>query len=208
MPENTESSLTPELVRKTADGDRVAGRQLVLALRPIVHVTVARMALRIRGKRANQMRREVDDLVQDVLITLLSHRCRKLLAWDPTRGRSLPSFVGFIAQREVLSILRRREPDELLPTDDPAPIVEPTSGPEQAAISKDLLEKIYQAADARLTTPLSKTMFGWLVIDERSVEEVRELAGMTDDAVYGWRKRISDLLKAVANEVLLKSSRS
>lgn len=40
------------------------------------------------------------------MVSLFTDQGRALRAWDPARGLSLENFVGFVAERQIASILR------------------------------------------------------------------------------------------------------
>src|SRR4029079_6145212 len=93
-------------VHRALDDDARAARELVAAIVPLVHSRVVRMLLRFRAaSRHRDVRQEGEDLTQDVLLSRLADRGRALRAWPPERGRTLPQFVGLLAEREVYSIL-------------------------------------------------------------------------------------------------------
>jgi RNA polymerase sigma-70 factor (ECF subfamily) len=48
----------------------------------------------------------VEDLSQEVFLTLFSRDAHVLRSWQAERGSSLESFVGLVAERQVLSFLR------------------------------------------------------------------------------------------------------
>src|SRR5262245_12457340 len=93
------------LIRRAVEGDRQAMRQLVGALTPTIRASVGLVLSRGKSSR-RETRQEVEDITQTVLLSLFSDRGRALLQWDPARGLELSSFVGLLAKRETLSVLR------------------------------------------------------------------------------------------------------
>src|SRR5687767_4627167 len=112
-----------------------AARRLVDLLCPVVQARVARVLQRAGRASGRNTRQEVDDMTQEVFATLFDDGGKALRAWQPDRGLSLQNFVGLIAERTAVSILRsgRRSPwteDPTLSTDldgrgGAAPAVEP-----------------------------------------------------------------------------------
>ena len=186
-------------------GDRLAIRQLTLALVPIVHRRVARsLTWRAGLARGREVRQEVQDLSQEVFATLFADRAKALRAWDPERGMSLSNFVGLIAEREVASILRsgRRSPW----TEDPTLIValdrgDPGPSPEAVVASRELLERVLDELRAR-SSPKGLRLFQLLYIEDVAVPEVAERTGMTHDALYAWRSRLSRQVRAIAQALM------
>jgi DNA-directed RNA polymerase specialized sigma24 family protein len=99
---------TADLIRRALTGDPTALTELVAVLTPVIQARVARTLLARRHRLAcgRDVRQEVEDLSQDVFLTLFSRDSRVLRDWQPERGLSLESFVGLVAERQVLSFLR------------------------------------------------------------------------------------------------------
>ena len=186
---------TPELVQAALAGDRAAVRALCASLAPLVQARVAKALLRRqRSGVRREVREEVLDLTQEVFVALFERDGRLLRAWDPSRGLSLPNFVGLIAEREVASILRSgvRSPytlDDALEEGalDPLPAAVAIEG---EVASRETLEKLLDALRARLS-PLGLRMFRLLFVEERTNDEICEEMRMRPDAVYAWRSRLT-----------------
>ncbi|HEY8211970.1 MAG TPA: sigma-70 family RNA polymerase sigma factor [Myxococcaceae bacterium] len=197
--------LSATFVRRALDGDARAARELAQAVLPVVHARVARLLLRFRtAARQRDVRQEVEDLTQQVLLALFSNGGRALRAWTPERGLALEKFVGLLSEREVYSILRsrRRSPWTEDPTEEEILHASPDSrsGPEGLIASRQLA----QAAVARALERLSergREMFQWIFVDDRPVDEICEITGMKPGAIYVWRNRITQLLREVAQEL-------
>jgi len=98
---------TRALVQRALGGEPAAGRELVQQLTPVVQrrVAVAWASCGAPGGRP-VTRSDVLDLTQQVLLLLFENGGRVLRSWDPLRGLSLRSFVGLVAEREAVTILR------------------------------------------------------------------------------------------------------
>ena len=105
---------TAGLVRRALTGDQTALTRLIAVLTPVIQVRVARTLLARRHRLASgcDVRQEVEDLSQEVILALFSRDAHVLRDWQAERGLSLESFVGLVAERQVLSFLRsgRTEP--------------------------------------------------------------------------------------------------
>lgn len=156
------------------------------------------------------MRQEVEDLAQEVFAALFADGGKVLRAWDASRGLSLASFCGLIAEREAASILRsgRRSPwteaatelDELEKSLAEVPDVEVrVSSREQLA---GLIDRVRGAL-----SPRGLELFHRLVVEEESVESVCTSTGMTTDAVYGWKSRITKVVRKLAAEMAASEPR-
>jgi RNA polymerase sigma-70 factor (ECF subfamily) len=192
------------LLADTLAGQPRAARALVDLLYPVVQARVARVLLRSAGARRGNARQEVDDLTQEVFASLFEQEGRALRSWDAQRGLSLPNFVGLLAERCALSMLRsgRRTPftsagDEERQLDR---LPEPGPGPEPAAMSRQLLELLLDRLRLALS-PLGFHLFQLLYVEERAPEEVATSARMSADAVYAWRSRLRKPANHLAAEL-------
>lgn len=145
-------------------------------------------------------RQEILDLVQDVLLSLLRDDGKTLRRWDPARGRSLESFVRLVARCHVAAVVRsrRRNPytDHPLPTDELE--LELDGGPEleRRIEARDRLDQMLEHMAQRLDER-GRLLFELLYVEERPIEDVCEVTGMTRDAVYAWRSRLKRQLEGL-----------
>lgn len=181
-----------------------AARALVTELAPVIQARVARL-LRKRKRGARDPQQEVEDLTQEVFVALFADDARILRSWDPSRGLSLENFVGLVAERRVHSILRsgRRNPWSEEPAEDGvlehAGGAAPAEG-ETRLLSREKLDRAFVRLREKLT-PRAFDMFFRLVVEGESVVAVSASTGMTPEAVYAWRSRLSKELRDVASEL-------
>lgn len=179
-------------------------------LAPVVQARVARTLVKRRGGSGRDARQEVEDLAQEVFATLFADDGKVLRAWDSSRGLSLASFCGLIAEREAASILRsgRRSPwtetatelDQLEKALAEVPDVEVgVSSREQLA---RLIDRLREAL-----SPRGLELFHRLVVEEEEVEAVCASTGMTADAVYAWKSRIGKVVRKLAAEMAASEPR-
>jgi RNA polymerase sigma factor (sigma-70 family) len=191
-----------ELVKRAIEREPEAVRQLVKSLSPVVHGRIAKALMRRRGP-AGQRRdvaQEVEDLAQEVFLALFDHGGRALRAWDPQRG-PLGAFVALITDHQVFSIFRsgKRRPwtddiDILTAPDTPA---SEAHNPETRTASKQALDSLLDRLRADLSVR-GFELFTRLFVEEQSVEVVSAELGMSADAIYAWRSRLSKVVKAMA----------
>lgn len=192
-----------ELLSRALGGDRAAIRALVDRLSPVIWSRVTRVAQ--RGRRtSDQIRQLGEDLTQEVFAALFQDDGRALRAWVPTRGLSLEAYVGLLAEHQASSILRsgRRSAWREDATAEDTLVSEVGASDRDAAriVARDTLVRVLERVQAQLS-PRGLQMFELLVIEERSVEDVSATMGMSSDAVYAWRSRISKLAGAVAADI-------
>jgi RNA polymerase sigma factor (sigma-70 family) len=203
------AELSFELIQAATQGDRRAVRALVDLLGPVVQVKVARALLRGCGSEPSRARQEVEDLIQSVFLSLFDDHARALLSWTPEGGMSLSNYIGMLAEREVISILRnrRRNPWTEHPTVDDELDSRSGSGPPHDGPigSRQVLSMLLERAHEQLNER-NLELFHLIVIEERSVEEICTLMSMTPDAVYSARSRLARLARGIAEELTGEAS--
>jgi RNA polymerase sigma factor (sigma-70 family) len=197
---------TAGLVRRALTGDQRALTRLIAVLTPVIQARVARTLLARRHRLAGgrDVRQEVEDLSQEVFLALFSRDAHVLRSWQAERGSSLESFVGLVAERQVLSFLRsgRRNPwkEDPLLTDDELEMEAPESGPEEIVAGREHLSLLLDRLREELS-PLGRRLFELLFVQELSQTEVQAASGLSADAVYAWRSRLRRLAQKLLAEM-------
>lgn len=198
------ADLDARILRDALSGDRRALRAFVDAMSPIIEARVARALLRRKSRaEGRDVRQEIEDMTQEVFGVLFANDGHVLRAWDETRGLSLANFVGLVADRRVVSILRSgkrspwtEKPEDLDEVDDAAGSA-PDASPQIE--SREELEALLDRLKEALS-PRGLILFHRLYVDQDPVDEVAASLGMTRDAVYMWRTRVNKLLRKWALE--------
>ena len=193
-------AVTPADLVRALTGEPGALDRLVRSLEPVVRGHVASVVARQPGRSGRPIDDVVDDLTQEAFIHLLERDGRVLRQWDPTRGRTIASFVGLAARRFVLSRLRtlRHHPWAERPASNrtlEALAAPGDDDPERQAVAREALAKVDRKAETRLS-PRGQRLYRRLLVDEAEVDEVCESEAMSPDAVYAWRSRLRRLLRA------------
>jgi DNA-directed RNA polymerase specialized sigma24 family protein len=207
------SAIDVTLIGPVLARDPKAMRQFVREAKVVVEARVARTLLRV-GRRQGQRdaRQEIADIAQEVFLHLFENGSAVLRAWDPARGLSLANFVGLVAERDAISILRsgRRSPW----TEDPTDFADAGDAFADAAPS---MQRIVQSRDMLLAivdrlreelSPRGFELFVRLYVDEASVEEICAAYAMQPDAVYAWRSRLAKRVRALGEELFPPDSAS
>ena len=191
--------LEPEaLLEQTLRGDVRARERLAYCLLPIIHARVARAVLRHGpGSVRRNLRAEVEDLVQEICLSLFADECRILRAWSADRGLSLAGFVGLIARRRTISLLRARFKDASPLPEADLEAAALALGVEESLVRRDLLERAFAKVSAS-QQPLGQTMMVMLFRKGFSVAQVEAETGRSAAAIYQWRSRLA---KALQNEL-------
>lgn len=194
-----------DLLDLALSGDRAAQCDLVDLLTPVIQKRVVRELLSWRQGAASgrDVRQEVEDLSQEVFVTLFDHDARVLRTWEPERGLSLLNFVGLVARRRAAGILRngkrtpwRDDPTLIEDLDEPDDVV----GPEELAASREMLHLVLDGLKVVLS-PYGWQMFDLLFLQELSPEEVVRKTGKSKDAVYKWQSRLYQLARQIRDEL-------
>ncbi len=142
-------------------GDEAMRTELVLRLLPTVEARVRATALRRR--REHEVDQVAADMTQQLFLSLFENGARKLRAWNPARAASLPSFVGLIAEREVLSSLRRARRNPFKETATETGALELHLGPndrvEHLLMQRDFVDRVLDRALESLGTSGGSLIF-------------------------------------------------
>jgi RNA polymerase sigma-70 factor (ECF subfamily) len=194
-------------LRRALGGERAAIEALVRELSPVVQARVATTLFR----RGHARRQELEDLTQEILMDLFTGESRVLAGWDPERGLSLTAFVGLVAQRQAISLLRsrRRNPYTQEPTD-PSAIDASVAArrthhaPEEPVAARELLELLFEQLHAELS-PKALEMFYRLYVWQQEPELIARETGSKLDAVYQWRSRLKKEVSEIETRLLRQS---
>lgn len=193
--------LTPHDVETALAGEARAVDRLVNGLSPVIQDRVARALLRGASGRAN-LRTVVEDLTQEIFLELFDDGGRVLRDWDPDRGLDLEHFVALVAERRVISRLRRKRRNPW--TEEPTGAEDLDRRAREAAvderiIQRDGLGRLLLRLYAELE-PRGRHIFDLLFVKECSVAEVQEATRLEPGAIYAWRSRLRKLARRLREE--------
>jgi RNA polymerase sigma factor (sigma-70 family) len=194
-----------DLVREALAGDQDALARLVAILTPVIQARVARTLLARRSRLAahRTVRQEVEDLTQEIFLSLFAKNGHVLRDWDSARGLSLENFVGLVSERHVVSFLRssRRNPwkEEPVPADG-FDAATRSPGPEETTAKREQLRLLLERLRENLS-PLGRHVFELLFVQELTVAETMATSGLSADAVYAWRSRLRRLARKLMAEL-------
>jgi DNA-directed RNA polymerase specialized sigma24 family protein len=198
----TELDASHALIHRALAGESASVRELVDRLSPVISRRVA--ATLWKRTRKRNVPQEVDDIAQEVLLSLFQADGKTLRSWDPARGMSLDRFVGMLAQHLTISILRngrtspwRDEPTEAEKLDE-LDVWGVT--PESVTISRQNLQVILDRMRAALS-PRGLILFQRIVVDEEPLDAVMADEGLSQAAAYQWRCRLLQTLRNLASDV-------
>jgi RNA polymerase sigma factor (sigma-70 family) len=178
---------------------------LIAELTPVIRSRVGQRLCRSGAVAySGEARFEAEDLTQEILMHLFERNGRTLRRWDAGRGLSLHNFVRLVAQRHVVTVLRRQwlhkesaaADEQLSRCPDPSP---PAAMRLEGA---EIISQLMEALRARLTSRAMRIL-ELLHFEDRSVAEVSAMLEMTPNALYAARNRIRGQLRAIARELQL-----
>ncbi|MCA9546712.1 MAG: sigma-70 family RNA polymerase sigma factor, partial [Myxococcales bacterium] len=180
------------LIRKALNGHGGALRALTQRVLPVVRSRAAAY-LRRRGGRLGAQ--DVDDLTQEIWLSLLEQDGRLLRAYDHSRGKSLEGYVGMVCRRELWRRNRAHLAERRGGGVDAAPIEDAqheaaaTPDPEQATIGRDLLEGLSAFLMAELPER-GQLVLKLIYEDHLGPADAAELMGVNTQVVYNWQHKI------------------
>ena len=197
----TELDASSALIRRALTGEAASVRALVDRLSPVIARRVA--ATLWKRERKRNIPQEVDDIAQEVLLSLFQSDGKTLRSWDPARGMSLDRFVGMLAQHLTISILRngrtspwRDEPTTLekLEKMDAWDVT-----PEAVTISRQSLQVLLDRMRETLS-PRGLVLFQRIVVDAEPLDAVMAAEGLSQAAAYQWKSRLLQTMRSLAED--------
>ena len=184
--------------------------ELVDRWTPVIQARVVRVLRRHASRLGNRAFQEVEELVQQVFVSLFENDAAPLRAWQPERGLSLNNWVGLLAEQQVLALLRTRKRNPW--TEEPTEIQEldRTSGeptPELETLHRDVLDRLLERLQERVS-PLGWHLFNLLFLEDRDVTDAAQQSGLTTAAVYAWRSRLRRLARELRDVLLSEDGAS
>jgi DNA-directed RNA polymerase specialized sigma24 family protein len=204
MSRTTDAKADRRRVLAAIAGDELAIRDLVRELTPVIQSRVARVLVRTRGASAGSvLRQDVLDVSQQVFERLFADNGMILRTWNREAGLSLMAFVGLIAERDAVTVVRSRKlnPTTEAPTDDAA--LESTLAHvdiEGVMLTRSVVRVLVERLE-RALSPLGVRVFRALFVDERDVESAGKELGLSAEAIYQWRTRIRQTARQLAAEL-------
>ena len=186
------TKITPDLVEATIQGDVEAQGRLVRKLTPVIQYQVGKMLRlwRVGPAAGRDLRQEMEDLVQEVLLEVFDKDAQMLRRWQNDRG-PLEAYVSYTARNRAAEVMRSRASpwrEEPIPTMD-LDRESHRAKPDHATFHRDLLSKVYLCLLKRFR-PDDSLLFELLFVDECSPQDTADRAGKSLEAVYKWRSRL------------------
>jgi RNA polymerase sigma factor (sigma-70 family) len=177
------------LLERLRDGGSVPWQEFAAAYGPLIAWAAGRTGL--SGP-------EVEDCVQEVLLELFEGR--RDFVYDRSRGR-FRDYLYTVTVRKALKVMRRRRRQEVQVETMPEPADE---DPGDAAWEEQWRQHVFRQALARVRGQVEPKTFQAFEMYELQGLPVREVAAfleVSESAVYVYKKRVVDRLKAAVREL-------
>ena len=198
------ATITPDILQRFIEKDEQAVRDVVGMLTPIFQRRIRRVLLCRGVARKQDMREEMLDMIQNVWAALLKRRCHLIRMWDPTKG-SFENFAGLIAEQTAAATFRSRRDSLFKDAEAEAECmnrcIDSSRTPERLAYTREALRMILCKLRAELTER-GLLFFELLIVQQRSVEDVCQVTGMNESAIYAWKSRLGRRIEEIAREIL------
>jgi RNA polymerase sigma factor (sigma-70 family) len=193
-----EAELLADLLRAVRRGER--DRQWTAFVRRYERLLASCVIKVLRRYGATFSRDDLDDLVNDVWVTLLRDDMRKLRQYDATRGFRIASFLGMVATNATIDHLRTRQA-EAAPLDETLEDVVSL----QADSARDDVEWREQAALAQAAlnrlSGQDREFVLWCFHDEQSPEEMARALGVSTNTVYSRKFKVRAKLQRLVADL-------
>lgn len=181
------------LVRRALDGDKASIGELVQLVMPAIQTRIT--VVLFRG--GHHHRGDLEDLMQETLLSLLVSERPALRSWDPELGMPLTGYAALVAERRAISWLRSRRPVPFDPT-----------WLDETSVKLEFDEQVYARSTLlglaqhlhEVLSPQGLEMFYRLYTWEQSVEQITSETGLGADAVYQWKSRLKKMAMAFVAE--------
>ena len=193
-------------LERALSGEPRALRTIVQFITPAVQLGVGRVLV-VHGRHSHRrnVREETRDLSQEIFAQLFANSARILRNWSPQAGASLRTYVRMVAERRAISILRssRRNPWTEDPTDhcQLEPMLRNHALTERQLAAAQIVQRGL-ATVRENQTERGREIFRLLIEEDRTVEEVQSETGLKRNAVYQWRRRLTQELRRVITELM------
>lgn len=181
-------------------------RRLDAWLLPVVTQSVG-LALRPIARAFDRdIRQEMEEFVQDTWLMLLKDGAHVLRMWDPSRGRSLSSWVRLVTERHILRTLKghRRNPwaNQSMPMQQIVALLD-DGLPLRPTFIEDLevalyLERLFDDVRREFNEQQWR-LFNLIFIEQRDLGDLVGQENMSLDNLHKWasrlRKRVCDIAR-------------
>jgi RNA polymerase sigma-70 factor (ECF subfamily) len=178
------------LIHAALEGDRWAAIELSRRVGPAIRARVLRIT---RGRPTGAV--DLEDMVQEVWGRLLANDGRRLRAFDPGRGVSLPGFISLIAGQAVAEIIeaqhaqKRRAPGGTTTIEDARGVAASSPSADRLVGDRTELAALWAHLEAHLP-PRGVLVMHLLFVDRLSPADIVARTHMKRATVDSWKFKI------------------
>ena len=191
------------LIDQCIKGSATAWRHFTEKFSPFVYYVIQKV---VNSKCPDISREEINDLHNDIFVSIMEKNGRKLRQYEGKNGCSVATWIRIIAVRATIDFLRKRRPmlslsdakaekeAEKQSTSDTTPL-KILEGEEKKNIIKELLEDL---------SPKDQLFMRLLYYEEASPREIAKILNSTPNAVYSRGNFLREKLKKSLKKKLSK----
>jgi RNA polymerase sigma-70 factor (ECF subfamily) len=185
------------LIKGALEGSKRGMRTLTRRLLPVVRARVSAYLRRRGGALGGQ---DVDDLMQEIWLTLFERSGQLLRGFDAERGMSLEGYVGMVCRRELWRRNRAHMAErrgggvEHAPLDAAFDQASSTPDPEAVATSRDLMAGLDGFLGERLSER-GRLVLRALYEDQLGPSDAATMLGVKVQVIYNWQHKIRGLTR-------------
>jgi RNA polymerase sigma-70 factor (ECF subfamily) len=139
---------------------------------------------------------DLEDLVNDVWVTLLRDDMKKLRQYDANRGFRIASFIGLVATNTTIDHLRARQAESRPLDEVMEDFVSLAIAPARDVVEDREQAELARAALARLSRE-ERDFVVHVFHDERAPEELARTLGVTTNTIYSRKFKIREKLARI-----------
>ncbi|MEW6109630.1 MAG: sigma-70 family RNA polymerase sigma factor [Nitrospirota bacterium] len=195
----SEGTSEKDLLQACINGDKHAWDLFVEQYTNLVYHTIQKI---FKIYRPDFFYQDLEDLHNNVFLSLMENDCRKLKQYKGTNGCSVSSWIMVITTNITLNFIMRKKSHISLDDaeDDSKSLRETIADPQPSVIDQVedsermvLLKELIEGLSAN-----DKLFLQYYYIEELPPEEIAEIMSITVSAIYSKKSRIIEKLKKIA----------
>jgi len=183
-----------ELIEKCLQGCNDAWQRFIKQYSSLVYYVIQKV---LRSKDASFASEDIDDLHNDIFLSIMDHDGRKLRQYEGKNGCSVSTWIRIIAVRSAIDFLRKRK--------ETVSLSEETAGPATDLKNSDFynLEKILQTEEQKAVlkdlidhlAPRDRLFMRLFYYDEIPPKDIARVFNYSTSAVYSRGSYLREKLK-------------
>jgi RNA polymerase sigma-70 factor (ECF subfamily) len=198
-----------ELITRCIRGNKDAWQDFICRYSSLVYFIVRKI---LYSRHCDMAREEIDDLHNDIFLSIIDNKGKKLRQYEGKNGCTVSSWVRVIAVRSTIDYLRKKRATRSLSEDETTRAVEQQSAPSGSPLKNlEDSERRQLLAEAIAELPGKDQLFLKLFYyKETPPQEIAALFHCTTSAVYSrasyLREKLRGAFKKTSKKKVFRSS--